>query len=339
MEHSSDRIPPELATLILQHTFNLDYATFLNCLQVSRHWYHLGRDLPWKDILVNDKNIKKVLAVLPRGRLDVVKSVTTNLRSRTNPSTNSDGFTRIAAYLHRMPNLESVSYDVYIADQMSPSAAASILCQCLTALPRTVKYLELYSFDCKDKSYDPNDHICAHVAMLLPQLRELRVKFTKICTTLFSDIVVQCKTLESISTYNGGNEIKTHCSDARSGALQNIVKAAQEAQRRGVLPTLKQFTISGLWSPPPSNDKTRLGMAFKIDLIEKNTISYPSVKLEDGFRWMRYQAHSSSHAVDVMAKEKSLKGIHHLIDAQSWRNSSRRCRLSTSMRPTRPYEW
>lgn len=76
--------PAEVALQIIQICFVEEYTTFVKCLQSCKKWNELGRDLPWKDLHVDEHNITCMynkLCTATSEQRRWIKSVTTDIKS------------------------------------------------------------------------------------------------------------------------------------------------------------------------------------------------------------------------------------------------------------------
>ena len=293
----------------------------------------------WKDIGVRHKNIVKVTQALRAGGLDRIRSLTVFAGALPGPNIEGGRLTRLFAYMHRMPNLEILSLGGHIRRGAGPPGSCyEVLCQCLTAIPSTVKDLELYLLSTDDVHQGEDGHLCNYLQPLLPQLRSLHIKHTKMCLTVFDDLKIECSHLQEISINLENAHIKKACSSSHKNAMKQLVQSGQQAVERGVFPCITKFVIFGK-RYKPTGEALAFDTRYRIDVLHNTTTAYPSAKLGE-LEWIRYQSERFAPPMDLMSKTTKHNGPSTFIEDIPWRRANGgSIRLPSRMISKRDYVW
>lgn len=340
-------MPPEVALIIVEHCFDQDFATFLNCLQVCKNWFELGWRLPRKDIYVNDKSLERVVKALSGTQAQLVKSMTIQLFADSMPSIMLT--TQLCLLMSRLPHLESLSLlGYYTLPGLSGElrdVTRSFASLFLDAAPERLRRLELQGFvESADNPAD-NSHLCPRISRLLPQLVSLRLARTSCCPTMFGTL--PCERRSHLSLWVNSINLPLHQYGQDSVSTHDILKEAVEHLASRQYPQIERFVMGGSLSPGQAEARNLLLMqtGFRIDLVRSQTAAFPiqTLKHTGGCSWMRYQEDPSSDPVDLIRNyffpKSFTRGHGDVILQDEWLQSSRKIRLPRQLAETRNYRW
>lgn len=340
----------DVVVVLLQHLFNTDKPTFLTCLRTCSSWYDIGIQQLWRDIVVDMYNEDSLrtqgLSKLFRRGCDKL------VRTQSLRINYSTGYweavllNRIFAKLPTLSALTVVSLEscIDIFGRGRNYDATFMWTDFLTALPKTVKHLELNEFCLHTDDVEGEVHICDILASLLPQLQSLRIGKTSVCPRLFEKISGICPLLEEV-IFNNADYYVHAFNDyniAQLPSMQHLVDRAHEAAKI-YMPALKKMLFYGKYPLYPySHDKNSYRYAFRIDVVNEETQLFP-ILVETKYdynSWIRCPQNPGKGGPFDSSEDVTGKDICNFIEQPStWITSIHGVRLPHSFHAKRDYIW